>query len=64
MNGDDIDVGQIIAKVLRRIANEGGNVFTFGHCSLINALSKGAGVKSANNGLPLRKENAIGCRMA
>ncbi|AES68651.1 hypothetical protein MTR_3g011180 [Medicago truncatula] len=58
MNADDIEVGRIIAKILRRIAIE-GDVLIFGHCSIINGLCEGAGVKSANNDLPLRKANTM-----
>jgi len=36
-----------------------GTLFTFGHCSIINALSEGACVKGASNDLTERKENVM-----
>jgi len=56
MNADEINVGRIIAKDLRRrIANESKKSFTYRHCSLINTICIYAGVSRVGNDLMLKK---------
>jgi len=59
LEGDEINVGRIIANNLWMIANETKDSFTLGHCSIIRSLCKKVCVDVMKNDMVLKKGKSL-----